>query len=218
MGGVDCDGATARSEDIRKAKTAGIAGHEDIVAGTMPEIAGRTITPGASQQTVNGGGYLSGNVVVPGFSMPAAGVVKKGVTLNIYGRTVTGTFEGYVATPADLYLRGQNIAKWTLPGSSSNYISFDSGQITVNTYQDNRPTIAATFNARGFSWFNIEVKITAINMSYEYGHCIYLKESKTTIPAVGVRTLSWDISAMQLSQWDISFAGIICAIYRIWVS
>ena len=76
------------------------------VTQSVPTQGAKTITPGASQQQVAAGRYLTGAITVPGFSMPAANLIKKGAKITIYGRSVTGTFEGYVATSLDIYNRG----------------------------------------------------------------------------------------------------------------
>lgn len=77
------------------------------VQGKIQSMAGQTVTPTTVQQTVNcAWKRMTGNVVVPGFSMPPANVVKKGYALNIYGQKVMGTFEGYVAGPGDIYKEG----------------------------------------------------------------------------------------------------------------
>ena len=112
-GGHDLDQITVNPADVRKNKVY-VDADGNAQNGTMPDIAGRTITPGASQQTVGGGGYLTGNIAVPGFSLPAANTIKKGVTVTIYGRKVTGTFQGWVGDAGDLYINGQNNAGFTL--------------------------------------------------------------------------------------------------------
>lgn len=100
-GGVDCDAATANSVDIRSGKTAGIAGYDDIIAGTMPESWGGTIIPTSYEQRFNGGRYLLSDIAVPGFSMPSADVIRAGAAVSIYNQTVVGTWSGY--TPATEY-------------------------------------------------------------------------------------------------------------------
>ena len=44
---------------------------------------------------------MAGNVVVPGFKMPSADVIKEGATVSIYNQSVTGKWNGY--TPATEY-------------------------------------------------------------------------------------------------------------------
>ena len=116
-GGHDLDQITVNPADVRKNKDY-VDADGNAQNGIMPDIAGRTITPGASQQTVNGGGYLTGNIAVPGFSLPAASIIKKDVTVIIYGRKVTGTFQGWVGDAGDLYIHGQNNAGFTIYGST----------------------------------------------------------------------------------------------------
>lgn len=112
-GGHDLDQITVNSADVRKNKVY-VDADGNAQNGTMPDIAGRTITPGASQQTVGGGGYLTGNIVVPGFAMPSPNILKKGAVYEAYGRKVTGTFQGWVGDAGDLYINGQNNAGFTL--------------------------------------------------------------------------------------------------------
>ncbi len=112
-GGADLDPVTATATDVRKGKTI-VDKDGNPISGTMPDIAGRTITPTTSQQTLNGGGYLTGNVVVPGFAPPPANVIKKGYVLNVFGIKITGSFEGWVPEPRDLYYNGTNPAGFTI--------------------------------------------------------------------------------------------------------
>lgn len=126
-GNNDLDKITAAPEDVRKGKFY-LDAEGDICSGNMPEIAGRTITPGASQQTVKGEGYLLDDINVPGFAMPAANLIKKGVTIDIYGRKVTGTFQGWVGDSGDLYINGANNA-----GFISSDVSFLQDRIQLGT-------------------------------------------------------------------------------------
>lgn len=75
--------------------------------GKITSMAGQTVTPSNAQQTVNcAWKRMTGNIVVPGFTMPPANAIKKGYTLNMYGQRVTGTFEGWVDTETPLYVMG----------------------------------------------------------------------------------------------------------------
>ena len=129
-GGADLDPVTATATDVRKGKTI-VDKDGNPIGGTMPDIAGRTITPTTSQQTLNGGGYLTGDIVVPGFTPPSANVIKKGYVLNLFGIKITGSFEGWVAGNGELYRYGDNAAGFA-PSAYPNVVVFDSGQITVN--------------------------------------------------------------------------------------
>lgn len=125
-GGHDLDQITVNSADVRKNKVY-VDADGNAQNGTMPDIAGRTITPGASQQTVSGGGYLTGNIVVPGFAMPAANILKKGAVYEAYGRKIVGTFQGWVGDAGDLYINGKNNAGITLYNANfqQDRITFD---------------------------------------------------------------------------------------------
>ena len=133
-GGHDLDQITVNPADVRKNKVY-VDADGNAQNGIMPDIAGRTITPGASQQTVGGGGYLTGNIAVPGFSLPAASIIKKGVTVTIYGRKVTGTFQGWVGDAGDLYINGQNNAGFTLYNANfqQDRITFGGGTPSISS-------------------------------------------------------------------------------------
>lgn len=133
-GGHDLDQITVNSADVRKNKVY-VDADGNAQNGTMPDIAGRTITPGASQQTVSGGGYLTGNIVVPGFAMPAANILKKGAVYEAYGRKIVGTFQGWVGDAGDLYINGQNNAGFTLHNAN-----FQQDRIT---FGDGTPSISS---------------------------------------------------------------------------
>ncbi len=129
------------------------------VGQSIPTQGGKTVTPGASQQTaVAAGRYVTGDIVVPGFALPAANTIKKGVTINIYGRTVTGTFEGYVPTPTDLYLRGNNVAGFV---NNSNAAIFDAGQISFQTGRDFEFELKTSkaYNVSGYTRLTLECSL-----------------------------------------------------------
>lgn len=99
--------ANSAAGDILSGKTAWVKGSK--ITGNMATMAGGTYTPSTSQQTVScSGKKMTSDIVIPAFSLPAASSIKKGVTITIYGKSVTGTFEGWVASPTDIYLRGNN--------------------------------------------------------------------------------------------------------------
>lgn len=71
--------------------------------GTIPIQGGSTIVPGTANKTaISGGRYASGNILVSGDPNLVAGNIKKGV--RIFG--VTGTHDGFVPGPYDIYNRG----------------------------------------------------------------------------------------------------------------
>lgn len=102
------------------------------VTGTMATLAGGTYKSTTANQTIScSGKKMTGNVVIQGDSNLVAANIKKGVT--ILG--VTGTWEGYVAAPTDMYYNGANAAGFALNGSltSGGVCSFDGAYITINS-------------------------------------------------------------------------------------
>ena len=99
------------------------------VTQSVPVQGGSTTTPGTANKTVVAANrYVNGNVIVAGNGNLTAGNIKKGV--NIFG--VTGNWEGFVATPNDLYKYGINNAGF-IDITSGNYgkIIFESNQINA---------------------------------------------------------------------------------------
>lgn len=80
--------ANATAAMIRNGYTCWVNGRR--ITGTMADQAAKTITPGASSQTIKAGVYTAGAIVMVGDSDLVASNIKKGVT--IFG--VTGTWEG----------------------------------------------------------------------------------------------------------------------------
>lgn len=81
---------------------------------------GSTVNPSTSTTTIaTDKKYVNGNFIIPGFSLPNANVIKKGVTVTIYGRSVTGTFEGWVPSPTDWYYNGVYQYGWYLVNTNS---------------------------------------------------------------------------------------------------
>lgn len=88
------------------------------VTQSIATMAGQTITPGTSQQTVSSSGkYMTGNVVVNAVSNLTAANIKKGVVVG----GVTGTWEGWVGVDTDLYYNGNNKAGFTLSTKGPEY-------------------------------------------------------------------------------------------------
>lgn len=70
---------------------------------SIPTLGGQTINPSSAQQIVSSNGkYMTGNVTVNAVSNLNPSNIKKGVVVG----GVTGTWEGYVAAPNDLYKYG----------------------------------------------------------------------------------------------------------------
>ena len=81
-GGADLDIVTATAADILQGKV--IVGPDgEPVTGTIPVLQARSITPGTSNQVVNAGNYLGGNLTVSGDSDLVAANIARGK--NIFG-------------------------------------------------------------------------------------------------------------------------------------
>lgn len=191
------------------------------LTGTIASLGGQTINPSASQQTVSSSGkYMTGNVVVNAVSNLAAANIKKGVVVG----GVTGTFEGYVPTATDLYLRGNNIAGFT--ATQSDYIKFDSGQISVSgTSNVRKMATSSSQNLSGFSNLNIEMNVTSLGSSpYLYALFIlstnnYVSIGQITPVSTGSRVYSFDLTANQKNYpIEIQFYNTNGAVYHIWKS
>lgn len=80
---------------------------------------------------------------------------------------ITGTWEGWVPTATDLYLRGNNIANW-FDSVSTPYLIFNSGEISgfkSGSTLDIRTKVAK--NLSGFSKLNFQVRQKYSDTSYE---------------------------------------------------
>lgn len=85
------------------------------VTQSIATMNGTTVNPSTSTVTIaTDKKYVNGNFTIPSFSLPNANVIKKGVTVTMYGKSVTGTFEGWVPNPTDWYYNGVYQYGWTL--------------------------------------------------------------------------------------------------------
>lgn len=182
-GGADLDPVTATATDVRKGKTI-VDKDGNPIGGTMPDIAGRTITPTTSQQTLNGGGYLTGDIVVPGFTPPSANVIKKGYVLNLFGIKITGSFEGWVPTPQDLYYNGTNPAGFTI---NSNCAAFQNTRIVMtsepSSYEINTIQFTKSYNVQSYSKLIFEGQFDSIGTSSTSNRTlkIYIKDNDSYV-------------------------------------
>ena len=182
-GGADLDPVTATAADVRRGKTI-VDKDGNPISGTMPDIAGRTITPTTSQQTLNGGGYLTGDIVVPGFTPPSANVIKKGYVLNLFGIAITGSFEGWVPTPQDLYYNGTNPAGFTI---NSNCAAFQNTRIVMTSESSsneiNTIQFTKSYNVQSYSKLIFEGKFDSIGTSSTSNRTlkIYIKDNDSYV-------------------------------------
>ena len=77
---VDLDVITAAASDILKGKI-GIGPDGEPLTGTIPSLSAKTITPGKTNQVLNAGNYLAGNITVKGDSNLAAANIKSGKSI-----------------------------------------------------------------------------------------------------------------------------------------
>lgn len=99
-GGVDCDNATATAVDIRKGKTAGIAGQDDIVAGTMVEKPAATYTPKTTNQVIAANQFLAGAQTIKGDANLISANIKSGKSIfGVAGGLVDYTYLSQAQTP-----------------------------------------------------------------------------------------------------------------------
>lgn len=171
--------------------------------GTMPTQAAITITPGASQQiAVAAGRYVTGDVIVPGFALPAANQIKKGVTVNIYGRTVTGTFEGWVPVPTDIFYNGV----FTSGASCRTFCIISNTWIYHNSSANNLTINLGARNVSGFSKLNIYGAITPYNSSDRTSiielHNYSGVYNKVTINVEQNVWKTWNIDISQISAFN----------------
>lgn len=77
-------------------------------------------------------------------------MIKSLIIIYIFFLGITGSWEGYVPGTADLYLRGNNIAKF-----SSSFCTFEAGQISI-TRAAHSITLNGTFDLVGKNNINIQ--------------------------------------------------------------
>lgn len=112
-------------------------------------LAAKTWTPGTANQTIAAGTCVTGAQTIKGDSNLKAANIKKGV--SIFG--IKGTWEGYVASPTDLYYYGQN--KCGLSSNSSD-AEFQDTQVLIGYNSVTFTTNAITFT--GYSKLNFLVQ------------------------------------------------------------
>lgn len=169
---------------------------------------------------VRNGHYLSGvNWIQQNIPEYQPWNIKKGV--NVAG--VVGTFEGYVPTATDLYLRGNNIKGWT----GNSYATFDSGQITI-TNDTIRLWTTKTITLTGYTLLNIQ-GLTNTNAGVAKDITLYQRVSSNEQNTLGYMNLgqqpsgnytySFNIASHQITAYiEISTRYLRGAIYRIWLS
>ena len=133
------------------------------VTNTQATMAGGTKTPTTSAQTIACNGKLmTSNIVIPAFSLPAASSIKKGTVVTIYGKSVTGTWEGYTTSPLKFYVDGT----WSNMATTGTTVVENSGDLkrvnnTDNIQITNSVTTLIRMSSVAFSWrLNSAVNLT----------------------------------------------------------
>lgn len=105
-GGADLDVVTAEAKDVLAGKVI-VDKDGNPLSGTMQTMSGGTYTPSTSQQRIScAEKKMTGDIIIPAFTLPSANVIKKGVTVDFYGKKVTGTWEGYTTSPFYIFNKG----------------------------------------------------------------------------------------------------------------
>lgn len=137
-----------------------------------------------------------------------AGKIKKGEVIA----GVTGTWEGYVANPTDLYYKGSNPAGFYVSDNGGGYgsASFDGVYITVtsSTTSGNGLTITAgrTYNLSGYSRLVIELNVIKAPPYRDTNGGLFFKNGSEELGrlwqdglygTIGQKTYSFDLSNVQ---------------------
>ncbi|MGC6177010.1 hypothetical protein [Lacrimispora sp. 38-1] len=164
---------------------------------------------------LNGVNWIQGNI--PNFN---AGNIKKGVSMG----GLVGTFEGYVPTATDLYLRGNNISQWYVMSGSC---AFDSGQISIMSHNVHLHT-GYNINLAGFKWLNIQGygnygagTIKGLRLYKQTGTDSYLQIGFLDLTNFGSGNYAYgfDLSAQQVvAGLRLVFEYMEGAAYRIWLA
>lgn len=132
-----------------------------------------------------------------------------------------GTFEGWVPTATDLYLRGKSLVSFS-KYSNYDYPVFDSGQITINT--TGYSAVQTSVNLTGYSHVNFEIYKTgtygdaAISLGIANDVTRWAKvDLNSTLNTI--QTVSITLGTLAINgTFSIEFRYWRGAVYRIWLS
>lgn len=168
-GGADLDVVTAEAKDVLAGKVI-VDKDGNPLSGTMQTMSGGTYTPSTSQQRIScAEKKMTGDIIIPAFTLPSANVIKKGVTVDFYGKKVTGTFQGYVDDKLWIYNHG-TWSNMTTPGFTSygtSGVPVDSGG-TITFTQGNTTRIGVTKTSIDFSGYKY-LKMNVYGQKDYYG-------------------------------------------------
>ncbi|MFT4005903.1 MAG: hypothetical protein QM683_09805 [Lacrimispora sp.] len=251
-GGADLDAVTAGASDVLAGKVI-VGSDGEPLTGTMPNQGAVNQSLGINGTYTIPAGYHNGSGKVTQSVSAYGGTDYKSlcITANrfqlrkVYDREcsgkcsfkfsggkykkgavvggVTGTFEGYVPTATDLYLRGNNVKNFVT--SNSAYVSFEAGQISLPNKDMNINYIQSGVSVSlvGFSYVNIQYVCTAKASSYVAWIRVGMGEDTTLdtsyVSAGDDTTKSINVTGYQTSgNLRISMTKWAGYIYRIWLS
>lgn len=196
-------------------------------------MAGQTITPKATSQTVAcNGKAMTGNIIVNGDSRLIAANIKRGVT--IFG--ITGTWEGYVALPNYLYRPGVDSGNWAADPDNPEDLTKESGMMVLNAsaYGTNWIYTKNSYNFTGYTRFNIDLMPNGSNLPsnvriYRYKNDGAIGDEIDRIESPGFssgarKTLTFDITnynaTIQVQIWFYrsTSPNYKMNIYNVWLS
>ena len=159
--GMDTSDATARAADILSPKTAYVDGER--ITGSIPSKAAATYTPGAADQTIASGQYLSGTQTIKGDADLVAGNIKAGV--EVFG--VSGTFTsdanaqaGDMLSDKTAYVDGEKVTGSIPSKAAATYnVSSSDQTIAAGQYISGVQTIRAV-STTNISSANIKAGVT----------------------------------------------------------
>lgn len=197
---------------------------------------GSTTTPGLDNKTiVSANRYVNGNIIVTGSGNLTSGNIKKGV--NIFG--ITGTFQGYVPSTTDLYLRGNNSSNFSNGGinlgsyGKSATATFEAGQISLNgSYSQKNATVSRVttqnkINLLGFTAINVQCyNFEGAYFSIAIANATSGTESANSVASIsfkdvtaGDNVFKLDISHIDVSAYITVQSGYAKSyVYRIWLT
>ncbi len=194
-GGADLDVITAEAKDVLAGKVI-VDKDGNPLSGTMQTMSGGTYTPSTSQQRIScAEKKMTGDIIIPAFTLPSANVIKKGVTVDFYGKKVTGTFQGYVDDKLWIYNHGtwSNMTTPGFTGYKGHIAPVDSGGTITFTQNDTyrAGVTKSSINFSGYKYLKMNVYgqkqhygATNVNASFidNPSDSILQSSSKTALP------------------------------------
>lgn len=184
--GIDTDGLTATPERVLNGDTYIGVGSDDPQTGAIPIKTAESYMPGTSNIVLPPGQYLGGEQTIFGDSGFVSENIKKGSI--IWGKT--GTFEGFVPGPTDIYNRGtwaegfSNNTVGKVPFTTPNYydsytISYEKSSIKISAQDSKGIPGIATRQVIDFSPYKTLNIVYSINKSDRVMH-FYLYQGITS--------------------------------------